>query len=96
MNPRDFQARWNNSIPEHPISIEQIELWLALHAADVVLKGFHATFVKWNRDKQKMDDNYLIRYASKTMNNEKTRRIISEQYMQKGRISTPAPQEAER
>jgi hypothetical protein len=73
MTAHEFQRTWNDHIPEFPVPIEQIDLWLALHTEAVVLKGITIMFAKWNRDKHKMNEEYLIRYASKSMNNETSR-----------------------
>jgi hypothetical protein len=64
---------WNTRIPEFPLSEDQADLWLAIHNEATLLRGLNVTFAKWDRDRAKMDANYLIRYASKTLNNIKAR-----------------------
>ena len=73
MNPQEFKQQWDAHIPEFPVTPEQVDLWFALHTEAVLSKGLRTTFVKWDRDKASMDYDYLVRYASKSMNNEKSR-----------------------
>jgi hypothetical protein len=74
MNPQDFKLQWDTHIPEFPVTIEQVDLWFALHTGETISKGLLTTLSKWSRDKAAMGQEYLIRYTSKTMNNEKSRR----------------------
>lgn len=71
------QHLWNSRIPEFPLSEAQADLWLAIHNDTTLLRGLNVTFAKWERDKTKMDENYLIRYASKTLNNIKSRTALT-------------------
>ena len=73
MNSKDIQQMWNDRIPEHPITVDQVNLWLVLNTEPIVQMGIRTTFAKWDRERAQMNEQYLIRYASKTMNNEKTR-----------------------
>lgn len=77
MNSKDIQQMWNDRIPEHPITVDQVNLWLALNTEPIVQMGIRTTFAKWERERAQMDEQYLIRYASKTMNNEKSRQIAA-------------------
>lgn len=73
MNPQEFKKQWDTHIPEFPVTPEQVDLWFALHIEPILAKGLRTTFAKWDRDKPTMNYEYLVRYTSKTMNNEKTR-----------------------
>lgn len=73
MTTTQLQQLWDARLPEYPLAVEQAELWLAIHTKETLAKGLNITFSKWDRDKDKMDGGYLLRYASKTMNNIKAR-----------------------
>jgi hypothetical protein len=80
---------WNARIPEHPIALDQVNLWLALNTEEIVQMGISTTFAKWDREGSQMDEQYLIRYASKTMNNEKSRRRAARTTTQKESHDVP-------
>jgi hypothetical protein len=73
MRIEQLQQLWDLNIPEFPLNSYQAELWIAIHTDATLERGLNITFQKWGRDKAKMDQGYLIRYASKTMNNIKAR-----------------------
>lgn len=74
MTSQELQSLWNTTLGAHPISPEQADLWLALHTEEVINLALRATFAKWERENHTMTEQYLLRYASKTMNNAKSRR----------------------
>jgi len=74
-----IQQLWKDRIPEFPLTEDQAGLWLAIHSEATLLRGLNITFAKWDRDKTRMDEGYLIRYASKTLNNIKARTTLSTQ-----------------
>ena len=70
---QQLQTLWNSHIPSFPLSDVQADLWIYLHNDETLRRGMNATFSKWDRDHAKMDEGYLLRYASKTLNNIKSR-----------------------
>lgn len=60
-----------------PIPTEQFYVWLSLHDAKTVVYGIKETGAKFQRAKQKMDEDYLLRFASKVMLNRHERQAAS-------------------
>jgi hypothetical protein len=52
---------------------EQFYVWLSLHDAKTVVYGIKETGAKFQRARQNMDANYLLRFASKVMLNRQDR-----------------------
>jgi hypothetical protein len=77
MTTEELRAAWDAHISKFPLSEEQAGLWLGLHNDETIMRGLNATFWKWNRDgfRLKMNEDYLIRYTSKTLNNIKARTL---------------------
>ena len=78
MTYKNLQEFWDSHFP-FPLSEQQADLWLAIHTEATLKKGLDVTFSKWERDKAKMDEGYLIRYASKTLNNIKARAAMAQE-----------------
>jgi hypothetical protein len=56
-----------------PIPVEQFYVWLSLHDARTVVYGIKETGAKFQRAKKNMDEDYLLRFASKVMLNRQQR-----------------------
>jgi len=78
MTIETLQQLWNASIGEHPLSVDQAEMWLVLHTEEIIRKGVQTTISKWQRENHTMSEDYLLRYTSKTMNNAKTRMAVAQ------------------
>lgn len=79
MTSKTLQKFWDTHIPEFPLAEVQADLWLAIYTEATLNRGLVVTFSKWERDKAKMDEGYLIRYACKTLNNIKARTAMTQE-----------------
>ena len=58
-----------NSLITLPIPIEQFRVWLSQFEVPTVVYGIKETGAKFQRVRGNMDEDYLLRFASKVMKN---------------------------
>jgi hypothetical protein len=66
-------ALWQSAIGAHCPAHSQWSVWLDLHPFDIVQYGVKETARKFVRMRRQMDADFLIRFASKCMNAERSR-----------------------